>query len=220
TACRTPPRPCAGRRRRTVPEVQRPVTSVRCLHLLKKHAGSRRPSSWREKVITRSVEEATYRLKELRKAIEAKATPAERQAEFERLARRESDCGSAAEGGSLGRFGRGKMQTPFEEASFALKVQELTASSRRTAGCTSSCAWSRPRAGSPGPALGRGTDRGPAVSDTFVLLLSLLSYNPRPSCSVLFLLALGARVRDLFCLRGGRRKEQSAAYSCFGGSCW
>lgn len=110
----------------TVPEVKKKVSAVRCLHLLKKHTGSRRPSSWRQKHITRTVEEATYELKELRKSIAAKATPAERQAEFERLARKESDCSSAAEGGSLGKFGRGKMQKPFEDASFALQVQELS----------------------------------------------------------------------------------------------
>ena len=52
----------------------------------------------------------------------------ERQAEFERLARKESDCGSAREGGSLGRFGRGQMQKPFEEAAFALDTNEMSAS--------------------------------------------------------------------------------------------
>lgn len=31
---------------------------IRCLHLLVKHAGSRRPSSWREENITRSEDEA------------------------------------------------------------------------------------------------------------------------------------------------------------------
>ena len=36
------------------------------LHLLKKHNKSRRPSSWREKNITKSKEEAIEELKELR----------------------------------------------------------------------------------------------------------------------------------------------------------
>ena len=31
---------------------------VQCSHLLVKHAGSRRPSSWREETITRSKDEA------------------------------------------------------------------------------------------------------------------------------------------------------------------
>lgn len=34
--------------------------------------------------------------------------------EFETLAQGESDCSSAAKGGSLGFFGRGQMQRPFE----------------------------------------------------------------------------------------------------------
>ena len=42
------------------------------------------------------------------------------------LATRESDCGSAREGGSLGFFGRGKMQKPFEAASFDLEVGALS----------------------------------------------------------------------------------------------
>ena len=42
------------------------------------------------------------------------------------LAERESHCSSAKNGGDLGPFGRGKMQKVFEEASFALKVGELS----------------------------------------------------------------------------------------------
>mmetsp|Transcript_44105 Transcript_44105/g.79165 ORF Transcript_44105/g.79165 Transcript_44105/m.79165 type:complete len:182 (+) Transcript_44105:41-586(+) len=109
-----------------VPQVKKPVTTVRCLHLLKKHTKSRRPSSWRERVITRSIEEATYQVKEFRKSVAAKTTAKERQAEFERLARKESDCSSAREGGSLGRFGRGQMQPAFEKAAFDLEVNELS----------------------------------------------------------------------------------------------
>lgn len=37
--------------------------AVRCSHLLVKHAGSRRPSSWREDNITRTKEEAIELLK-------------------------------------------------------------------------------------------------------------------------------------------------------------
>lgn len=42
------------------------------------------------------------------------------------LAEKNSDCSSAKRGGDLGMFGRGAMQKPFENASFALKVGELS----------------------------------------------------------------------------------------------
>mmetsp|Transcript_51056 Transcript_51056/g.81548 ORF Transcript_51056/g.81548 Transcript_51056/m.81548 type:complete len:177 (+) Transcript_51056:55-585(+) len=116
----------AAPKSQAVPQVKKPVTTIRCLHILKKHTKSRRPTSWRERVITRTVEEATYQVKEFRKHVAAKATPKEQQAEFERLARKESDCGSAREGGSLGRFHRGQMQKPFEDAAFALEVNEMS----------------------------------------------------------------------------------------------
>jgi len=77
-------------------------------------------------VITKSLEEATHLLKEIRKRLVACETKDKLRAEFERLARKESDCGSAQEGGSLGKFGRGTMQPAFEEAAFGLKVDELS----------------------------------------------------------------------------------------------
>jgi len=48
------------------------------------------------------------------------------QRTFEELASEVSDCSSAKRGGDLGKFGRGQMQRPFEEASFALKVGEMS----------------------------------------------------------------------------------------------
>lgn len=100
---------------------------VRVLHILKKHKGSRRPSSWRQAKITSTKEEATEELLGLLEIIkEEEANPDELRATFEEIARTESDCSSAKRGGDLGFFGRRKMQPAFEQASFALKIGELT----------------------------------------------------------------------------------------------
>ncbi|ALC49481.1 dod [Drosophila busckii] len=93
---------------------------VQCLHLLVKHKGSRRPSSWREDNITRTKEEANMLLEVYRTKIN------NNEATFEELARSYSDCSSAKRGGDLGRFGRGQMQPPFEKAAFGLNVGELS----------------------------------------------------------------------------------------------
>ena len=100
---------------------------VRVLHILKKHAGSRRPSSWRQPKITQTLEEAREELTGLLEILqEEEGNPDELRATFEELARTESDCSSAKRGGDLGFFGRRKMQPAFEEASFGLKIGELT----------------------------------------------------------------------------------------------
>ncbi|KAG0664263.1 hypothetical protein C6P46_001727 [Rhodotorula mucilaginosa] len=96
---------------------------IRASHLLIKHSGSRRPSSWREKEITRSKQDAIEILKQhqklLKDAVDLRDT-------FAKLASTESDCSSARDGGDLGVFGRNQMQKPFEDAAFALKVDELS----------------------------------------------------------------------------------------------
>ncbi|KAH8386825.1 hypothetical protein KR093_002802 [Drosophila rubida] len=93
---------------------------VQCLHLLVKHKGSRRPSSWREDNITRTKEEAQMLLEVYRNKI------VNNEATFEELARSYSDCSSAKRGGDLGKFGRGQMQPPFEKAAFALNVGQMS----------------------------------------------------------------------------------------------
>lgn len=94
-------------------------TKVRCSHLLVKHNQSRRPSSWREEKITRTKEEAL----ELINGYIQKIKSGE---DFETLASQFSDCSSAKAGGDLGAFGRGQMQKPFEDASFALRIGEMS----------------------------------------------------------------------------------------------
>eukprot|EP00088_Acartia_fossae_P037041 TRINITY_DN38238_c0_g1_i1.p1 TRINITY_DN38238_c0_g1~~TRINITY_DN38238_c0_g1_i1.p1 ORF type:complete len:163 (-),score=22.11 TRINITY_DN38238_c0_g1_i1:153-614(-) len=95
-------------------------SQVRASHLLVKHRGSRRPSSWREENITRSKEEALQILRGYMNQIKNK------EATFEELASRFSDCSSAKKGGDLGSFGPGQMQKPFEDASFGLQVGEMS----------------------------------------------------------------------------------------------
>lgn len=93
---------------------------MRCSHLLVKHRDSRRPSSWKEPTVTRSKDEATKMIVDMRARI------ASGEVSFADLASRESHCSSARSGGDLGFFGPGQMQEPFEKATAALKVGELS----------------------------------------------------------------------------------------------
>ncbi|XP_032814622.1 peptidyl-prolyl cis-trans isomerase NIMA-interacting 1 [Petromyzon marinus] len=95
-------------------------SQVRCSHLLVKHSGSRRPSSWREEHITRSKDEAVSILQEYIRQIRSG------EVSFEELASKYSDCSSAKKGGDLGFFSRGQMQKPFEDASYAMAVGEMS----------------------------------------------------------------------------------------------
>ena len=101
------------------------MSEVQCLHLLRKHAGSRRPSSWRVETITQSKEDAIAQITAFRVEL-AKCSPQEIRASFSAIAERESDCSSARNGGDLGMFARGQMQKSFEDASFALAVGEMS----------------------------------------------------------------------------------------------
>ncbi|XP_062515601.1 peptidyl-prolyl cis-trans isomerase NIMA-interacting 1-like [Corticium candelabrum] len=93
---------------------------VQASHVLVKHRDSRRPSSWKSEKITRTKEEALAMLQGFRDKI------ASGDVEFADLAKRESDCSSARNGGDLGKFGRNQMQKPFEEAAYSLRVGELS----------------------------------------------------------------------------------------------
>ena len=48
------------------------------------------------------------------------------EVQFADLAKKESHCSSARNGGDLGEFGPGQMQKPFEDATMALKVGEMS----------------------------------------------------------------------------------------------
>ncbi len=98
------------------------MAEVRCTHLLIKFSGSRNPVSRRTGQSTANVtkEAAVAELTQWLNKIKAG------EISFEQAAQQRSDCGSFAKGGDLGFFGRGAMQKPFEDASFALKVGEMS----------------------------------------------------------------------------------------------
>ncbi|KAI9459640.1 rotamase-domain-containing protein [Lactarius psammicola] len=100
-------------------ELLRPE-KVRASHILVKHSGSRRPSSWKEPKITRSKEEAIAILEGYNTEIAGSAD------KFAPLARKHSDCSSHDHDGDLGWFGPGQMQKPFEDAAFSLRVGEIS----------------------------------------------------------------------------------------------
>ncbi|KAA1471602.1 rotamase-domain-containing protein [Dentipellis sp. KUC8613] len=93
---------------------------VRASHLLVKHSGSRRPSSWKEANITRSKADAIALLQQYAGEINGS------EAKFAELAKEHSDCSSHEKGGDLGWFRPGQMQKPFEDAAYALKVGQIS----------------------------------------------------------------------------------------------
>lgn len=102
---------------------------VQVFHILRKHRGSRRPASWRCPQITQSKEDSIAEVSayknELLQILATSGFDA-MFARFQEISFQNSDCGSHERGGDLGMFGRGQMQKPFEDASFRLKVGELS----------------------------------------------------------------------------------------------
>jgi len=100
---------------------------VTASHILVKFSGSRNPTSWRDEqgaqIRKRTLEQAKARVEELRREVVSASDP---RSKFAEIARKESDCSSAKKGGDLGKFGRGKMQPPFEKAAFATPIGKIS----------------------------------------------------------------------------------------------
>jgi parvulin-like peptidyl-prolyl isomerase len=78
-------------------------------HILLMYDGSLRSTA------TRSQEEAQQKIDEIKAEVHGGA-------DFADAARQHSDCPSSAQGGDLGKFGRGMMVPEFEESAFSLEV--------------------------------------------------------------------------------------------------
>ncbi|KAI5070749.1 hypothetical protein GOP47_0015092, partial [Adiantum capillus-veneris] len=93
-------------------------------HILVKHEGSRRPASHRDAegvtIKATSRDAAVLILQAFRDAI------ADGKVDFQVIAARYSDCSSAKRNGDLGWFSRGQMQKPFEDATYALDVGDMS----------------------------------------------------------------------------------------------
>eukprot|EP01108_Squamamoeba_japonica_P005816 TRINITY_DN4703_c0_g1_i1.p2 TRINITY_DN4703_c0_g1~~TRINITY_DN4703_c0_g1_i1.p2 ORF type:complete len:133 (-),score=19.50 TRINITY_DN4703_c0_g1_i1:52-408(-) len=101
--------------------------SARASHILIKHEESRRLASWLDpegKRIKATTKEAATKSLE---AIIAELKAADNlPAKFAEIAKTTSDCSSGQAGGDLGNFTKGQMQKPFEDATFALGVGEMS----------------------------------------------------------------------------------------------
>jgi NIMA-interacting peptidyl-prolyl cis-trans isomerase 1 len=113
----------------TVPSSTATVTTpvqFGALHILVKHAASRKPRSWKSDHITRTKEDALQMLKGFEEILSKAASQSDRKQLFIEMASEHSDCASAKKGGDLGAFERGKMQPAFEKAVESIAVDEIT----------------------------------------------------------------------------------------------
>jgi NIMA-interacting peptidyl-prolyl cis-trans isomerase 1 len=94
---------------------------VRASHILCKHTASRNPVSRRTNQAV--LIDKTAAMKEIQDII---SRVCKDPGLFAKLAHERSDCGSYSRGGDLGFFGRGEMQKAFEQATYALKVGEMS----------------------------------------------------------------------------------------------
>jgi len=86
---------------------------VEASHILLMYDGSSRSTA------TRSKEDALTQIQALKADIDGGA-------DFAALAAEHSDCPSGADGGALGRFGKGQMVKEFEDSAFSMDVGETS----------------------------------------------------------------------------------------------
>ena len=102
------------------------MSEVQASHLLCKHTESRTPISRRTgEQITMSKADAHAELTQLHTQLKA-LSGQELYDTFSKLSFARSDCGSFRNNGDLGPFGRGAMQKPFEDGTFALSVGQMS----------------------------------------------------------------------------------------------
>jgi parvulin-like peptidyl-prolyl isomerase len=89
------------------------MSNVRASHILLMYKGSSRSSA------TRSKAEAEQEIREIERQLQGGA-------DFAALAKAHSDCPSKSKGGDLGQFGRGQMVRPFEDATFAMQIGDVS----------------------------------------------------------------------------------------------
>ncbi|MBL4747332.1 MAG: peptidylprolyl isomerase [Magnetovibrio sp.] len=86
---------------------------VSASHILLMHEGSGRSNA------TRTKEEALELINDLKAQLDD-------DADFAELAREHSDCPSGSKGGDLGKFGKGQMVKEFQDAVFALDIDNTS----------------------------------------------------------------------------------------------
>lgn len=99
------------------------TAQVRAAHLLIKHTASRNPISRRTgEQVTLTPALAMQEITNYMHRIQQEGLASS----FPKYARERSDCSSFRANGDLGFFERGMMQKSFEDASFSLKVGEMS----------------------------------------------------------------------------------------------
>jgi peptidyl-prolyl cis-trans isomerase SurA len=99
---------------------------MRDFYNLHKDSLAVKPVTWNIGMILRQIEPSEATDKAQLNAIKAIQERLRSGENFEDVARTDSQCPSAAQGGDLGFFTKGMMVKPFEDAAFALKVGEIS----------------------------------------------------------------------------------------------